>query len=112
MKEYYLKEISMFVAMVVRNNMEDFHCKHLTDKQMKELNPLVRNGIYTALHILFQNDKKEYDDMVQWTRMMIPDYWEQPKLTKDFKGAIKFIRSKDEQVHEDKSRGKKKGSKS
>ena len=37
------------IASYVRDNMEDFHCKHLSDSQMKELNPLIRNAIYTAL---------------------------------------------------------------
>jgi len=30
--------------------MEDFHCRHLSDEQMAELNPIIRNAIYTALY--------------------------------------------------------------
>ena len=45
-KENYL---AMLIAAVVRNSMEDFHCKYLSDAQMKELNPIIRNAIYTAL---------------------------------------------------------------
>lgn len=37
------------IAAYVRMNMEDFHHKHLSDAQMKELNPLIRNAIYTFL---------------------------------------------------------------
>ncbi len=37
------------IAAYVRCFMEDFHCKHLTDAQMKELNPIIRNAIYTFL---------------------------------------------------------------
>ena len=38
-----------YAAIVVRNAMEEFHCKHLSDEQMEELNPIIRNAIYTAL---------------------------------------------------------------
>ena len=37
------------IAAYVRMNIEDVHCEHLSDKQMKELNPLIRNAIYTFL---------------------------------------------------------------
>lgn len=43
------QEMAMVLAMVVRNAMEDFHCRHLNDEQMKELNPIMRNAIYTGL---------------------------------------------------------------
>lgn len=36
---------AMYIAMVVRNAMEDFHAKHLSDTQMAELNPIIRNAI-------------------------------------------------------------------
>src|SRR5687767_7876176 len=39
-----------YIAIVVRNAMEDYHVKHLSDEQMKELNPIIRNAIATALH--------------------------------------------------------------
>ena len=32
--------------------MENFHTKHLTDAQMKELNPVIRNAVYTALYTM------------------------------------------------------------
>lgn len=37
------------IAAYVRCYMEDFHCEHLSDAQMKELNPIIRNAIYTFL---------------------------------------------------------------
>ena len=40
----------MYIAMVVRNEMENFHVKHLSDEQMKELNPIIRKAICTALY--------------------------------------------------------------
>src|SRR5258708_6012326 len=40
---------AMIVAMTVRNAMEDFHCEHLTDEQMRQLNPIIRNAIGRSL---------------------------------------------------------------
>ena len=40
------------IVIVIRNTMEDFHTKHLSDAQMKELNPLIRNAVYTALYTM------------------------------------------------------------
>ena len=37
------------IAAYIRSNIEDFHAKHLSDEQMKELNPLIRNAVYTFL---------------------------------------------------------------
>lgn len=60
------------IASYVRNNIEDFHCKYLDDDQMKELNPLIRNAIYTAL-IDFDNALiSAYLHNV----MYVPKYWE------------------------------------
>jgi hypothetical protein len=53
------QKFAMYIAMVVRNTMEDFHCKHLSNEQMKELNPIIRNAICTALYA-FEN----YDENV------------------------------------------------
>ena len=41
------QQLASYIAMVIRNAMEDFHCEHLTDDQMKELNPIVRNAVCT-----------------------------------------------------------------
>jgi len=38
---YYAK----YIAMVIRNAMEDFHCRHLSDEQMAELNPIIRDAV-------------------------------------------------------------------
>jgi hypothetical protein len=60
------QQLANFIAMVVRNAMEDFHCQHLTDDQMKELNPIIRNAICTALHA-FNNYEKV--DARFWTNL-------------------------------------------
>src|SRR5206468_10541045 len=79
------EDTAMYIAMVVRNALEDFHCRHLSDEQMKELNPLIRNAICTALHAV-----KRYDvspgarSFVDFHTRMIPKYWERPVLLDDF----------------------------
>ena len=66
------------LAVNVRNAMEGSHCKYLSDKQMKELNPIIRNAIYTALvHI---NEDISY---VGFYEQYIPDYWEDCEILHD-----------------------------
>lgn len=37
------------VAVFLRNKIEDFHVIHLSDEQMKSLNPLIRGAIFSFL---------------------------------------------------------------
>jgi len=53
------QEMAMFLAMVVRNAMEDFHHRHLSDEQMKALNPIIRNAVQTGLQALRHSDRSE-----------------------------------------------------
>lgn len=77
--------IAKFIAMVVRDEMEDFHCAHLSDTEMAELNPLIRNAICTALHALkLSKNAIPAQRYVNDTVRAIPDYWEEPRLTEDF----------------------------
>ena len=61
------------VAAYVRMNMEDFHCKHLSDEQMKELNPIIRNAIYTFL--IDERDKNTIS-ISSVCKLNLPSYWE------------------------------------
>ncbi len=45
----YARNVAKYIAIVVRNAMEDFHSRHLIDAQMRQLNPIIRNAIFTAL---------------------------------------------------------------
>ncbi len=86
----YEQEIAMMIAMTVRNNMEDFHCEHLLDDQMKELNPIIRNAIYTTLHALKNYAKSDgARAFCNFQKQLIPDYWEAPKLMKDYTHTVK-----------------------
>jgi len=74
-----------YIAMVVRNAMEDFHCKHLSDEQMKELNPIIRNAVYTAIYGFMTSSRSEKSKRyVDHVFQMIPPYWEDPELLVSF----------------------------
>ena len=54
-----MKFQSKYISIVIRNAMEDFHTKHLSDAQMKELNPVIRNAVYTALYTMQYLEKSD-----------------------------------------------------
>ena len=75
-----------YIAIVVRNAMEEFHSKYLSDEQMKELNPIIRNAIYTALYTINNHRKSEnVKAFIKQQFAMIPAYWEDPELLDGFK---------------------------
>ena len=79
------QKLANYIAMVIRNAMEDFHCQHLTDDQMMELNPIIRNAICTALHAF--NNYEQTDAaarFVDFNIRMVPKYWEEPTLLDDY----------------------------
>ena len=86
------RELAMYLASVVRNEMEDFHCRHLSDEQMKELNPIIRDAIYTALyaHEIY-NRSVAAQSFVDFSVRLIPGYWEEPKLTESFLESVKYF---------------------
>lgn len=72
-----LQFLTKLIAMSIRNEMEDFHVEHLSDKQMSELNPLIRKGIYTALYSLSTSlSNPNARDYLTFTINSIPNYWE------------------------------------
>ena len=85
--------------MAVRNAMEDFHVKHLTDAQMKDLNPTIRNAVYTALYA-FDNyeDSATAKQYVDFTWRMIPEYWEDPQLLDSYLEAVPHTTDSDQSV--------------
>jgi hypothetical protein len=84
---------AMYIALVVRNAMEDFHCKHLSDAQMQELNPLIRNAIFTALHAARYSEKiSGARSFVEWSMNMIPRYWEKPELLRAYVRSCRDVK--------------------
>lgn len=41
--------IAKAIAALIRNQIEDFHVNYVSDNQMRNLNPLIRNAIFTFL---------------------------------------------------------------
>jgi hypothetical protein len=75
------KQFALFIAMVIRNAMEKFHHEHLTDGQMKELNPIVRNAVCTALHAFnHHSSEPAARRFIDFHMQMVPKYWEPPEL--------------------------------
>jgi len=68
--------LAKLIAGVVRNKMEDFHCKYLSDEQMEELNPIIRNAIYTALVKI----KEHPEAMRVYYQLFVSQYWEDCEL--------------------------------
>lgn len=76
-----MKVMAKFVAIVVRNAMETFHVEHLSNAEMRELNPIIRNAIYTALHAAsIQSHDTTATAWVASQLIHIPPYWEEPGL--------------------------------
>lgn len=77
---------TMLLAIEVRNNIENFHSKYLTDEQVAELNPLIRQGIINGIELweeynkfsLSKEVKGEITEYMLMAIFMIPDYWELP----------------------------------
>ncbi|MBW4443096.1 MAG: hypothetical protein KME10_18020 [Plectolyngbya sp. WJT66-NPBG17] len=87
---------AMIIAIYVRNEMEDFHCEHLSDAQMKELNPIIRNAIATALYgIRNYTTDEACRKLMNFQEMFIPKYWEQPQLTESFHKFVKYLESEE-----------------
>ena len=61
------------LAAYVRYHIEDFHSKYLSDEQMRELNPLIRNAIFTMLEDISDG---RYFKISGLLRLNLPDYWE------------------------------------
>jgi hypothetical protein len=77
------------IAMTVRNEMEDFHVEHLSDEQMKALNPIIRTAIFKTLrHIWLLKNGADSQRTISiqhlyFQMLMIPDYWENSALSEE-----------------------------
>jgi hypothetical protein len=92
----YNEILTMIVALEIRNAMEDFHCKYLSDAQMKELNPIIRKAIIRALVRTDESERrykakkrdKDIKDIVLGLHEMaiisIPYYWERPSEKNEY----------------------------
>lgn len=90
-----IKKISKLIALSVRNGIEGFHTTYLSDEQMKELNPLIRNAVYNALfalsHYDIDDNSRKY---IEYQIAFLPDYWEDPELYPQFEKSISGLQNK------------------
>lgn len=79
---YDMKSTAKLIAMFVRHGIEGFHREHLTNEQMRILNPLIRNAIHSALYTMEHREEDWYcDQELENKRGAIPPYWESPELS-------------------------------
>jgi hypothetical protein len=84
-------QFALIVAMTVRNAMEDFHVDNLTDAQMAELNPIIRDAIATALHARTNALRhRAARDYLEFQERLLPNYWEAPELLDDYVESWKW----------------------
>ena len=83
------RDMAKFIAIVIRNEMEDFHVEHLDDAQMRTLNPIIRNAICDALHMMANGDDPSVAPSVKFNLRCIPSYWEEPRLSDEYVRAVK-----------------------
>ncbi|MFF8186164.1 hypothetical protein ACF044_02765 [Microbacterium sp. NPDC016588] len=69
---------AMLLAIQVRNAIEDFHVKHLSDAQMAELNPIIRQALYDGIVMMDNDNDPNFVRNLSYLISMIPDYWEIP----------------------------------
>jgi hypothetical protein len=66
----------LLLAIYVRNSLEDFHVKHLSNSQMKELNMLIRQRLYDVVSAI--EDESDNQKLLGYLVAQIPDCWEIP----------------------------------
>jgi hypothetical protein len=76
------KGLTMLIAYAVRSSVEDMHAEGIIPQnRMQEFNTNVRDSIYSTLLILEKaaNGDEKYLDILDFMKMSIPTYWEEPK---------------------------------
>ena len=80
-----MRNYAKYIAIVVRNAMEDFHRRYLSDEQMAELNPIIRNAIYTAIYAFeSRRDSKMAEAFLDFHCTLTQQYSEEPELLPGF----------------------------
>lgn len=68
------------LAAYVRYHMEEFHGKYLSDDQMRELNPIIRNAIFTLLEDISES---RYFKIMGCLNLNLPKYGEDCEYLND-----------------------------
>jgi hypothetical protein len=88
------KRMAMCIALLVRNEMENFHVANLSNAQMAELNPLIRNAIFTGVYAyMIAEDDEAASTYVATNERSVPDYWEPPQFTRSYLEWVTLLES-------------------
>jgi hypothetical protein len=94
-----LERDARLIALHIRNELEDFHVKHLTDEQMRELNPIIRNAVLDGLVMFLGTAEGEGPlatknaQFMGWLSLMMPEYWEPAELSDEYRAWLSSDRS-------------------
>jgi len=87
-----MKKMSMIIARVVRDELEDVASDHLPNQLMPEINKLVRKGIYNSLFALANYSADEFSrKFVNLNIVSIPEYWEEPELIPELVNSLEQL---------------------
>jgi len=93
-----ITKITLIISKYIRDEIEDFHGKYLSDEQMKELNPIIRQALFNILTIFDISQTPETcdyklaaQDLVNGLKQTLPDYWELPNKETPWKELDELI---------------------
>ena len=69
------QQVTLLLAMHIRNELEIFHVRHISDLFMPELNSTIRYAIFDFFENVMPSEAQ-----VTWLARMLPDYWEIPGI--------------------------------
>lgn len=92
-----LQRMALYIAQVVRDEMEGFYAEHLSDEQMAELDPIVRDAIYTALYAAEQaaQGSREAEMWMNFHNRW-PKHWQPPELIDDYTASVALLKEDEE----------------
>ena len=75
---------ALFVSVVLHNKLEDLHAKYLSSTAMDELDPIIRNAVFSAIHVfLLREQSPGAQKYVNNMLRKVPPYWEAPICDND-----------------------------
>jgi hypothetical protein len=85
-----LHHVATLGGIIARNALEDIHGEHIPDDVMREINPIIRNAFYTALHAARAiGDSEHARRYVDYQLQHVPQYWEKPELLDGYTTSLK-----------------------
>lgn len=89
-----LKLAATLIAAQVKGDLEELQADYLGEEQMAELEPIIRDGIYTGLYTILHAVQENWCEAhVQWLKMNIPTEGDEPRLTREVRALRDDVRS-------------------